>query len=191
MVSTDILGFWKKYIGEGKKMHSELFDVFSNKRLAGEGIYFIGCADRIVYIGQSINLKTRAIESLGQKYQIVNDESLPWAIGFTPLKDYQSLDINRSNYWEETYGLMNELESTAVRKFAPKFNTYLHSHKRSEGKEPDIKYVAQVFANNSNCTAFDSINVRQQKEEALKNECPPWKNVKKRRKRNPVTGELE
>lgn len=177
MISSNILGLWRKYIGEIEIMHPELFNILSRSRLNGNGIYFIGCSDRIIYIGQSINLKQRAIQSLGQKYQLVEDKSLPWAIGFTPLKDYQSLDINRSNYWEENYGLMNELESTAVRKFAPQFNTYLHNHKRSEGKEPDIKYAAQVFANNSNCTAFDLVNIRQQKEEALKNKCPPWRNV--------------
>lgn len=191
MINRSTLGLWKKYIGGIELMHSELFDILSNARFAGKGLYFIGCFDRIVYIGQSINLTNRAIESFGQKYQMVNDKSLPWAIGFTLLKDYQPLDVNRGDSWEETYGLMNELESTAIRKFAPRFNTHLHSHKRSEGKEPHMEYIAQVFANNSDCTAFDLINIGQQKEEALKNVCPPWKNSKKRRRRNPVTGELE
>ena len=67
----------------------------------------------------------------------------------------------------------NELESTAIRKFAPIFNTSIPSTLKSQGKEPMIMHIAQVFADEENyCTAFESENLKKQAIEAKNNPSP-------------------
>jgi hypothetical protein len=146
-----------------------------------KGIYFIGCGDRIVYIGQSINISERSIESIAKIYHQIDDINLPWSIGLAPVTD------------DDEFYPFNELESTAIRKFAPIFNTSIPSKLRSKGKEPKIIHIARVFADqDKNCTAFELDNLEKQEREAENNPSPPWQQGnKKRRKRNPITNKLE
>ena len=129
------------------------------------GIYFIGCGDRIIYIGQSLGMggiAYRSLESLARFYHQIDDITLPWSIGLAPVDD------------EEVYPF-NELESTAIRKFAPIFNTSIPSKLNSKGKEPNITHIARVFADqDKNCTAFELENLEKQAREAENNPSPPW-----------------
>ena len=152
------------------------------------GIYFIGCGDRIIYIGQSMGMggiADRSIESLARFYHQIDDITLPWSIGLSPVIDESVIVWNSSG--------LNELESTAIRKFAPIFNTSIPSKLQSKGKEPKIIHIARVFADqDKNCTAFELENLEKQAREAENNPSPPWHqgNII-RRKRNPITNKLE
>ena len=152
------------------------------------GIYFIGCGDRIIYIGQSMGMggiADRSLESLARFYHQIDDITLPWSIGLSPVIDESVIVWNSSD--------LNELESTAIRKFAPIFNTSIPSKLKSKGKEPKIIHIARVFADqDKNCTAFESDNLEKQAREAENNPSPPWHQGNKiRRKRNPITNKLE
>ena len=59
-------------------------------------------------------------------YHKIDDITLPWSIGLAPL------DKNDDS---------NELESSAIRKFAPIFNTSIPSKLKSKGKEPKIIHL--------------------------------------------------
>jgi len=127
------------------------------------GIYMIGCADRVVYIGQSNQLSQRSIDSLGRVYHRVPDTSRPWSMAFSPC----------------AYEEMDEYESAAIRAYAPEFNTSIPSLTKSLGRMPVIAGVAQVFANQaSTSTAFTPESVKRQIEEASTNSTPPWKKGK-------------
>jgi hypothetical protein len=168
---------WGRYVWGERTRHQDIDDVFRGKlsKIAGfggvPGIYLIGCGDRIVYIGQSINISHRSIESLARFYHQIDDITLPWSIGLAPY-DY---------YGEEDF---NELESTAIRKFAPIFNTSIPSKLKSQGKEPKITHIARVFADqDKNCTAFELDNLEKQTREAENNPSPPWQQGNKRRRK--------
>ena len=154
------------------------------------GIYFIGCGDRIIYIGQSMGMggiAYRSIESLARIYLQIEDKTLPWSIGLAPY-----VESGAPFFYEEGEDF-NELESTAIRKFAPIFNTSIPSTLKSKGKEPKITHIARVFADqDKNCTAFELENLEKQAREAENNPSPPWHQGNKiRRKRNPITNKLE
>ena len=166
---------WKRYFWGKRVRHQDI-----NNMSGSRGIYYIGCGDKIVYIGQSIGatsgIEKRSIESLAKVYHKIDDITLPWSIGLAPSEEDD----------------LNELESTAIRKFAPIFNTSIPSKLKSKGKEPKIIHIARVFADqDKNCNAFDFENLYKQKEEAEKNLSPPWQQGHKRRKvRDPITHQL-
>ena len=193
---------WGRYVWGERTRHQDIDDIFRGRlsKIAGfggvRGIYLIGCGDRIVYIGQSINISHRSIESLARFYHQIDDITLPWSIGLAPVteddKDLYNSDVGLDPSWEYTKILI-ELESTAIRKFAPIFNTSIPSKLKSKGKEPNITHIARVFADqDKNCTAFDLENLEKQAIEAESNPSPPWHQGNKiRRKRNPTTNKLE
>lgn len=120
----------------------------------------IGCADRVVYIGQSNRLSQRSIDSLGRVYHRISDTSLPWSMAFAPC----------------TYEDMDEHESAAIRAYAPEFNTSIPSLDKSLGRMPVVAGTAQVFADQTSpSTAFYPYCVRRQIEEAVKNATPLWR----------------
>ena len=91
---------WRRHVFV-RAMNPKLESVLTETTLR-HGIYFIGCGDEIVYIGQTNSFERRTIESLGRIYHQVPDTSLPWSIGLARChKD------------------ANELESTAIRILAP------------------------------------------------------------------------
>jgi hypothetical protein len=131
------------------------------------GIYMIGCADEIVYIGQSWDLTERPIESLGRYYHRVPDVSLPWSLALAPCPRDE----------------MHERESTAIRAFAPKFNTSIPSIPASVGRLPVIAGHAAVFQDQISAGgAFKEENLRRQMERAAANPTPPWRQGKQRKK---------
>ena len=180
-MSRFLSNLWRrKYYLEKRTRHQDMDDIccggLSSGGFVAEGIYFIGCGDRIVYIGQSINIAYRSIESLAKFYHQIDDITLPWSIGLAVTDDY-----------------LNELESTAIRKYAPMFNTSIPSKLKSQGKELEIKHIAEVFADvDYPCTAFESDNLDKQVIEAENNQSPPWQQGNKRRRKwNPNTNQYE
>lgn len=146
--------------------NDQLNDLFS-KVSGSTGIYLIGCADEVVYVGQSSKIRERPLESLAHFYHQVSDTSLPWSLALAPC------------YYEE----MDERESTAIRAYAPRFNTSIPSIPKSEGKMPDIVGFAAVFQNQSSTGgAFEPDNLRKQIERAQANPNPPWRQGKQRKK---------
>ena len=165
---------WGRYVWGERTRHQDIEDTckggLSSGGFVAKGIYFIGCGDRIVYIGQSINIAYRSIESLAKFYHQIDDITLPWSIGLAVTDD------------EEVYPF-NELESTAIRKYAPIFNTSIPSKLNSKGREPKITHIARVFADqDKNCTAFELKNLEKQAREAENNPSPLWQKGNKRRK---------
>lgn len=148
--------------------HRDLNTLYASLRLRERsGIYLIGCADEIVYVGQSWDLTERPIDSLGRYYHRVPDVSLPWSLGLAPCPPDE----------------MRERESTAIRAYAPKFNTSIPSIPASEGRMPELIGYAAVFQDQSSAGgAFDVANLRQQMERAAENPAPPWRQGKQRRK---------
>lgn len=131
------------------------------------GIYLIACDDEIVYIGQSNDLMRRPLQSLGKAYHGVSDTSLQWGIAYAPC-DYADMD---------------EQESTAIRAFAPKFNTSIPSVAKSQGQLPDIVASATVFQTpDRHCRAFLPESLMRQMERAAVDPNPPWARKKTRRK---------
>jgi len=175
-MNRNLFNLWKRYSWGERTKHQDIENMFKGRldKDAGfggvQGIYFIGCGDRIVYIGQSVNISSRSIESLAKIYHQIDDINLPWSIGLAPVTD----DV-------EPYPF-NELESTAIRKFAPIFNTSIPSKLKSLGREPKVIHIARVFADqDKNCTAFDLENLEKQAIEANNNPSPPWQKGNKRR----------
>lgn len=131
------------------------------------GIYLIGCADEIVYVGQSSDLTERPIDSLGRYYHRIPDVSLPWSLALAPCSRDE----------------MHERESTAIRAFAPKFNTSIPSIPASEGRMPEIVGYAAVFQDQLSAGgAFKEENLRRQMERAAADPSPPWRQGKQRKK---------
>lgn len=131
------------------------------------GIYLIGCADEIVYVGQSWDLTERPIDSLGRYYHRVPDVSLPWSLALAPCPPDE----------------MHERESTAIRAFAPKFNTSIPSIPASEKRMPEIVRYTAVFQDQLSAGgAFEDKNLRRQMELAAANPSPPWRQGKQRKK---------
>ena len=141
------------------------------------GLYFIGCDDKIIYIGQSVDISRRLVESLGRIYHQIPDTKLPWSVAFAAL-----------------HTDANELESTAIRKYAPVFNTSIPNKLKSQGEMPILVGIAPIFADQAENTgqAFNSENMERQSAEALENPSPPWlKGNSKRRSSEEVRAELE
>ena len=158
-----ISGMWRRYFWGNRSRHRDL-----DTMPRSGGFYFIGCGDQIVYIGQSSFVPERSIESLARYYHQIDDITLPWSIGLA------------FAYSDDDW---NELESTAIRKYAPIFNTSIPSKTKSEGEELKVTQIFRVFADqNENCAAFDATNMEQQAREALANPSPPWEQGHKRRK---------
>ena len=131
------------------------------------GIYLIGCADQIVYVGQSFCLQRRSIESIGNIYRGVLDTSLPWSIAFAPCPPEE----------------MDERESTAIRSYAPQFNKSIPSVAKSHFRMPKVVGIAAIFQDQDGpCGAFDPENLKRQMELAEANPSPPWRTTKRRRK---------
>lgn len=132
------------------------------------GIYLIGCADEIVYVGQSWKLRERPLESLGRIYHRVLDTSLPWSLALAPCPAEE----------------MDERESTAIRTFAPKYNTSIPSISKSEGRMPDIIGHAAVFQNQiGSGGAFDDDSLQRQMERARTDAAPSWRMKTQRARR--------
>jgi hypothetical protein len=153
---------WKRQVFV-RNPNDELNALFSG-HFRTSGIYLIGCANDIVYIGQSWNLLQRPFESLGLVYHQVHDTSLAWSMAIAPCPPEE----------------MDELESAAIRAYAPKFNTSIPSISKREGRMPVITRMAQVFADQkSDCMAFHTENVRRQIQRASSIDAPPWRKGKK------------
>ena len=175
-MNRNLFNLWERYSWGERTKHQDIENMFKGRleKDAGfggvQGIYFIGCGNRIVYIGQSVNIPNRSIESLAKIYHQIDDINLPWSIGLAPVID----DV-------EPYPF-NELESTAIRKLAPIFNTSIPSKLKSMGREPKVIHIARVFSDqDKNCTAFDLENLEKQAIEANNNPSPPWQKGNKRR----------
>ena len=148
---------WRRHVFV-RAMNPKLESVLTETTLR-HGIYFIGCGDEIVYIGQTNSFERRIIESLGRIYHQIPDTSLPWSIGLARChKD------------------ANELESTAIRMLAPKFNTSVPAKSKSKGEEPQIEVVVPVFADQGDYIgeAFMLQNLQEQAKRAEENPNPPW-----------------
>lgn len=140
------------------------------------GLYFIACDDKIVYIGQSNYIPRRFLESFGPIYHQVADTKLPWSVAFA-----------------ETNSDANELESTAIRKYAPVFNTSIPNKLKSQGIVPLIVGISPIFADQKETgNAFTPENLERQSAEALGNPNPPWtKGHSTRRSSEQVRAERE
>ncbi len=159
-----ILG-WHRHVF-CRSPHGELDELLTTP-MSSSGIYLIGCAKEIVYVGQSLNLSTRPIESLGRYYHRVPDATSPWSLALAPCIPEE----------------MNERESTAIRRYAPKFNTSIPSVPKSQGRMPDVVGVAAVFQDQDGpCGAFDPENLKRQTEKARLNLNPSWRRKRTRRK---------
>ena len=146
--------------------HGDIAELLTTP-MGSSGIYLIGCAKEIVYVGQSLNLSTRPIESLGRYYHRVPDATLPWSLALAPCVPEE----------------MNERESTAIRRYAPKFNTSIPNVPKSQGRMPDVIGVAAVFQDQDGpCGAFDTENLKRQTEKARVNLNPSWRRKRTRRK---------
>lgn len=134
------------------------------------GIYLIGCAEEVVYVGQTSSFDERPIQSLGNIYHRVEDTSLPWSMAFAPC------------HLEE----MNERESSAIRAYGPRFNTSIPNREKSEGRLPEIAASGAIFKDqNGPCGAFRPESLQRQIERALVNPNPPWARKRTRAKSPP------
>jgi hypothetical protein len=143
------------------------FNELQDSHWASSGIYMIGCAGRVVYVGQTVGLNKRSIQSLGRFYHRVSDVSLPWSIAYAPCRQEER----------------NERESTAIRALAPKFNTSIPGLKESQGRMPEITGVAPIFADQTApCGAFNHENLEAQRQSVAAMEgMPNWKPSKPRK----------
>ena len=164
MRSRTLFLLWKRHVFV-RNRHPEL-NVLIARHGRHSGIYLIGCAGRIVYVGQSVQLQERPIQSLGLVYHQVPDTSLPWSIAFAPCPRDE----------------MPERESSAIRHYAPKFNTSIPSRNLSNGRLPEIAGVAAVFHDQgAPCGAFNSENLARQAEWAATTPEPRWARKRTRR----------
>lgn len=139
---------------------------------AWTGVYLIGCANEIVYVGQTSSFDERPIQSLGNIYHRVDDTSLPWSLAFAPCP----------------FDEMNERESSAIRAYAPRFNTSIPNSLKSQGRLPDILASGAVFKDQSApCGAFTPESLQRQIERAQTNPNPPWARKRTRKKSAPRT----
>lgn len=148
---------WRRHVFI-RSMHPKLESLLIETSFRN-GIYFIGCGDEVVYIGQTNSFERRTIESLGRIYHRIADTSLPWSLGLA--------DCHRD---------FNELESTAIRNLAPKFNTSVPAKTKSQGEEPQIEVVVPIFADqgDDHGGAFLPENLKEQSKRAEQNPKPPW-----------------
>lgn len=167
VTSSALYHLWKRQVFLRNRHRS--FDALISKTRMGSGIYLIGCNGKVVYVGQTWNLAERPIQSLGNIYHRVSDPSLPWSIAFAPCPPDE----------------MDEQESTAIRMYAPRFNTSIPSIAKSQGKMPTLIGAAAVFQDQDGpCGAFRPESLLQQMDEARVGSDQPWK-TKRRRKSTP------
>lgn len=166
------LSAWRSKVFLRKPHDTLLKRLFANADGGGlgfwSGLYLIACDDKIVYIGQSQNLPRRLPESLGRIYHQVTDTNLPWSVGFANTRSSSA----------------NELESSAIREFAPIFNTSIPNKEKSFGGPPAIVGISPVFADQQDNTthAFNPDNLKRQSELALTVVDQPWKQGKRKRR---------
>lgn len=158
---------WKRQVFL-RSRHDD-FDALLSMR-SWAGIYLIGCANEVVYVGQTSSFDERPIQSLGNIYHRVDNTSLPWSIAFAPCH----------------LGEMNERESTAIRAYAPRFNTTIPSLEKSRGRLPEIVATGAIFKDQDGpCGAFRPESLQLQIERALANPSPPWARKRTRAKSPP------
>lgn len=161
LTNSAFLHLWRRQVFL-RNQHDELLSLLRCS-WAHIGIYMIGCADRVVYIGQSNQLSQRSIDSLGRVYHRVSDTSLPWSMALAPC----------------AYEDMDEHESAAIRAYAPEFNTSIPSLGKSLGRMPVIEGIAQIFADQASLSnAFSPECLRLQRGAAATNASPPWRKGK-------------
>jgi hypothetical protein len=152
-----------------RNWHAELEVLFGRAR-ARSGIYLIACKDEIVYVGQSWHLFDRPIDSLGRFYHRVPDTTLPWWIALAPCPPEE----------------MDERESTAIRTFAPRFNTSIPNVPKSTGRLPVPVGVAPVFRDQASALgAFEPTCLDRQVARAAVDPDPPWRRKRTRKKSEP------
>lgn len=168
MINRSQFAMWRRQVFR-RHPHEDLRELYlSLKRQTG--IYLIGCEDKIVYIGQSWKLCERPIESLGKLFREADDPTLRWSLGLAPCPHEE----------------MNERESTAIRAYAPKFNTSIPSIPASLGRMPEIVGYASVFADQyDDGGAFNPQNMQTQMKLAAIDPSPPWRQGKQRKKTGP------
>lgn len=168
MINRSQFAMWRRQVFR-RHPHEELRALYL--ALKGQtGIYLIGCEDKIVYIGQSWKLYERPIESLGARFREANDPTLRWSLALAPCPHEE----------------MHERESTAIRAYAPKYNTSIPSIPASQGRLPEIVGFAPVFADQiDDGGAFNPQNLQRQMEAAKADPSPPWRKGKQRRKTGP------
>ena len=143
-------------------------DVLMNQRKviwSGGGVYMIGCGNEIVYIGMTNDFRRRTLQSLGRCYSLAQDTKLPWSLALAPWGKNDGTE-----YWE----------SSAIKAFAPIYNTSIPSLKKSDGAMPDIYKYVPIFSDQGEDAggAFTERYMQQQREKAAGNESPPWKRAK-------------
>ncbi len=149
---------WKRQVF-CRHRHRELTELVEAYRLKS-GVYFIGCADQIVYIGQTLKLHQRPIESIGNIYHRVPDTTVPWSLAVAPCA------------LEE----LNEREAAAIRTYAPKFNYSVPSRPINLDKMPRIASIVPVFSDQEGLgDAFCEVNLASQMQIAANHPSPPWK----------------
>ena len=152
----------------GRERHRDL-DILMNIRMGtvgnSGGVYLIGCGNEIVYIGMTNNFRRRILQSLGRCYPLVKDTTLPWSLALAP---WGTVDISPE---EECW------ESSAIKAFAPIYNTSIPSMVKSNGSLPTIYADVPIFADQGHETggAFEADNMQRQKTKAALDPCPPWK----------------
>ena len=161
---SGLFHLWKRQVFL-RNRHTDFDGMFSIFHRTG--IYLIGCAGEIVYVGQTWHLDERPIQSLGNIYHRVDDTSLPWSIAFAPCPVDE----------------MNERESSAIRAYAPRFNTSLPNLGKSQGRLPEIVVSGAVFQDQVGpCGAFTADNLAGQMQLASANPNPPWARKRTRAK---------
>ncbi len=160
------------------------FDNLLKSQWLSSGVYLIGCAGKIVYVGQSVDIDKRSVQSLGTFYHRVRNTVTPWSIAYAPCPADER----------------DERESTAIRAFAPVFNTSIPSEAKSQLRMPQIIGVAPIFMDqDAPCGAFDLGNIESQMKAAAAKEAEPdskpnWKRRKPRktgpREKLPPIGEM-
>jgi hypothetical protein len=147
---------------------NRLLDLLMNQRqvsFGSGGVYLIGCGHEIVYIGMTNDFRRRTLQSLGQCYPLVEDQTLPWSLALAPWGKHQGTEC-----WE----------ASAIKAFAPIYNTSIPSLKNSDGALPEIYKHVPIFADQVSETggAFEVENMQQQKERTCLNPNPAWKGAK-------------
>ncbi|CDZ32720.1 Hypothetical protein NGAL_HAMBI1146_00030 [Neorhizobium galegae bv. officinalis] len=164
---SGLFHLWKRQVF--LRSRHEDFDALLSMR-SWAGIYLLGCANEVVYVGQTASFDERPIQSLGNIYHRVDDTALPWSLAFAPCPVDE----------------MNERESTAIRAYAPRFNTSIPSLGKSLGRLPEIAAVGAIFKDQDGpCGAFRPESLQRQIERALANPSPPWARKRTRAKVRP------
>lgn len=165
----EVFTLWRSYVF--RRNRHPAFDALLRTQRLSSGVYLLGCAGKIIYVGQSVELDKRSIQSLGTFYHRVQDVALPWSIAYAPCPADER----------------NERESTAIRAFAPEFNTSIPSEGKSQLRMPEITAITPVFMDQeAPCGAFVPENMERQMRDAAIREAehgsiPNWKRRKPRK----------